>query len=290
MDLTRNDLNIRYKDSREVYRIHEKDGVVWLTSSLFDDLPGFRLAIATRYGGVSEGIYSSMNLSVSQGDDPERVTENFVRLGAACGIPAEEMVLTQQTHTTNLRYASSEDRGKGVFRHRGYTDIDGLYTDQEHVALVISFADCVPVFLADPVKRVIAAVHSGWRGTVGKIGTKAVRRLQEEYGSRSEDIRALIGPSICRDCYEVDEPVIEKFREAYPDELHDRIWTGQEGDPDHYQLDLWEANRLNLLEAGLLEDHMAVTNLCTCCNPDLIFSHRATGGKRGVTVGMIEMF
>ena len=165
MDLTRNDLNIRYKDSREVYRIHEKDGVVWLTSSLFDDLPGFRLAIATRYGGVSEGIYSSMNLSVSQGDDPERVTENFVRLGAACGIPAEEMVLTQQTHTTNLRYASSEDRGKGVFRHRGYTDIDGLYTDQEHVALVISFADCVPVFLADPVKRVIAAVHSGWRGT-----------------------------------------------------------------------------------------------------------------------------
>ena len=84
--------------------------------------------------------------------------------------------------------------------------------------------------------------------------------------------------------------MIEKFREAYPDERHDRIWTGHEGDPDHYQLDLWEANRLNLLEAGLLEDHMAVTNLCTCCNPDLIFSHRATGGKRGVTVGMIEMF
>ncbi len=282
-------IRFKYKDDRSVYDINRNGDVIWLSARAFDALPGIRLAVATRYGGVSTGMYESMNLSVSQGDDPELVKENFSRLGEACGIPAGEMVLSQQTHTTNLRYCTREDCGKGVFRHRGYTDVDGLYTDQDHVALVISFADCVPVFLADTENRVIAAVHSGWRGTVGKIGKKAADLMAREYGSRPEHIRALIGPSICQDCYEVDDPVIDRFREAYSERDWERIWKPAEGKDDRYQLDLWEACRLNLLEAGLTDGNITVTNICTCCNPAHIFSHRATKGKRGVTVGMIEM-
>ena len=285
------DLTIQYKDQREVFRVHQDGDVIWLSAAAFDRLPGIRLAIATRFGGVSEGIYASMNLSVSQGDDPEKVTENFIRLGKAVGIPAEEMVVSQQTHTTNLRYCTREDCGRGVLRPRGYTDVDGLYTDQTGVGLVISFADCVPVFLADPGRRAVAASHSGWRGTVGKIGSITVRQLQEQFGCDPSDLYALIGPSICADCYEVDEPVISKVREAYDQKYWNRLFTqtAKQKSTGHYQFDLWEANRINLLEAGVPDEQITVTNLCTCCNPQLIFSHRASHGQRGVTVGMIEM-
>lgn len=280
-----------YKDTRDVYACHEQDGVQWLSSRKLDGLPGIRHAIATRHGGVSTGMYRSLNFSVSQGDDPQNVKQNFIRFGKAIGIPASEMVLTQQTHTTNLRYCTEQDCGKGVLRERDYRDIDGLYTDRAHVALVISFADCVPVFLADPVHHVIAAVHSGWRGTVGRISTEMVSVMTDRFGTDPADITALIGPSICADCYEVDEPVIQRFREVYPESNWEEIFyqTEEQQGSEHYQLDLWQANRLNLEAAGVTTEHIEMTNLCTCCNPQMIFSHRATGGRRGVTVGVIEM-
>ncbi len=282
---------IIYKDARSVYACHNRDGVQWLSSRKLDTFPGIRHAIATRHGGVSTGMYTSLNFSVSQGDDPENVRQNFIRFGDAIGIPASEMVLTQQTHTTNLRYCTEQDRGKGVLCERDYHDVDGLYTDREHVALVISFADCVPVFLTDPVHRVIAAVHSGWRGTVGRISTEMVGLMAERFGTDPADITALIGPSICAGCYEVDEPVVERFREVYSERDCDMIFyqTEAQQGSGHYQLDLWQANRLNLEAAGVTSEHIEMTNLCTCCNPQLIFSHRATGGRRGVTVGVIEM-
>ena len=175
-----NQIQIKTKDDREVFSLHERDGVSWLSSSSFDQLPGIHMAIATRFGGVSEGMYSTLNFSVSQGDDPARVRENFIRFGRAIGLPAEQMVLSQQTHTTNLRYCSVEDGGKGILRERGYTDIDGLYTDHNGVGLVISFADCVPVLLYDPVQEVVAAVHAGWRGTVGHIVGLTLQKMREE--------------------------------------------------------------------------------------------------------------
>lgn len=286
-----NQIQIKTKDDREVFSLHERDGVSWLSSSSFDQLPGIHMAIATRFGGVSEGMYSTLNFSVSQGDDPAKVRENFIRFGRAIGLPAEQMVLSQQTHTTNLRYCSVEDGGKGILRERGYTDIDGLYTDHNGVGLVISFADCVPVFLADPVKRVVAAVHSGWRGTVGRIGMKMVRIMSDRFGCDPQNIHALIGPSICQDCYEVDEPVITRFKNEYSQDQWPLLFrqSDEQIRTGHCQLDLWQAARLNLLEAGVDDQHITVTNLCTCCNPDLIFSHRATGGRRGVTVGVIFM-
>ncbi len=279
------------KNDKPVFSLLEHEGVKWLTSKRFEEMTGFRLAIATRFGGVSSGIYESLNFSVSQGDDPDLVKENFVRFGHATGIQAENMVVSQQTHTTHLRCCTKEDRGKGAVRHRGYTDVDGLYTDEPRLGLTISFADCVPVFFADPKKKVIAAVHSGWRGTVGKIGSKMALLMQEQYGCSPDDIYALIGPSICQDCYEVDEPVAARFREVYKEEQWPLLLVQSEKQKEtgHYQLDLWEANRINLVDAGVSNDHIIMTNLCTCCNPNLIFSHRATKGRRGVTVGTIWM-
>ncbi len=284
-------MNIKTKDDRKVFTIHQNGDVRWLEPCAFEGSDEVRIVIATRFGGASSGIYSSMNFSYSQGDDPDLVRENYILFGKAIGVPAGTMVTSQQTHTVNLRYCTEEDCGKGAVRERDYTDVDGLYTDRKRLPLVISFADCVPVFIYDPVKRVIAAVHSGWRGTVGNIVSEVIGRLHSQYGTDPADLKALIGPSICADCYEVDEPVRTRFAETYTAEELERIILPP-ADPEsfgHYQLDLWEANRINLLNAGVRDDQITVTNLCTCCNPDLIFSHRATNGRRGVTVGLIEM-
>ena len=121
--------------------------------------------------------------------------------------------------------------------------------------------------------------QGGWRGTVGKIGKKTAELMEEQYGSRPEDLRAAIGPSICQDCYEVSEDVIEQFRAAFEERFWPELFYAKEN--GKYQLNLWRANELGFLEAGLKPEHIAVTDLCTCCNPGLLFSHRASHGKRG---------
>jgi len=158
-------------------------------------------------------------------------------------------------------------------------DIDGLVTNVPGLVLVTSYADCVPLYFVDPVNKAIGLSHSGWKGTVGRIGEVTIQKMQELYGSDPGDILACIGPSICRDCYEVSQDVAEKFQEIFPQALWERIMDDK--GKGKYQLDLWESNRLILLEAGIREEHLAVTDLCTCCNPELLFSHRATQGKRG---------
>lgn len=158
-------------------------------------------------------------------------------------------------------------------------ETDGLITDVPGICLVTFFADCVPLYFVDPVKRAIGLSHSGWRGTVNKMGKVTVEKMTEVFGSAPGDILAAIGPSICQDCYEVSADVIEKFKENFEEELWSKLFYEREN--GKYQLNLWEANRQVFLEAGISEDHMAVTNLCTHCNPDILFSHRMTGNKRG---------
>lgn len=244
----------------------EKSGVV---------LHGF----STRLGGVSTGCYTSMNLSFDRGDDPEAVRENFRRIGAAVGADCRDMVLSRQTHTTNVRVVTEGDRGKGIIRERDYNDVDGLVTDIPGICLVTSYADCVPLFFVDPVKKAVGLSHSGWRGTVGKIGRKTVETMRKVYGSDPADILAAVGPSICVDCYEVSEDVIGRFREAFERKFWPELFYAK--DNGKYQLNLWKANELIFREAGILDEHMAVTNVCTRCNSKILFSHRAAGNRRG---------
>ena len=271
-------LGIKYKDNRHVLE-ENTDYVPYLEYPMLKNTRIVRHGFSTRLGGVSEGYYASMNLSFDRGDRKEAVAENFRRIGEALGVRCEDMVLSRQTHTTNVRIVTDADRGKGITRERDYTDVDGLVTNVPGICLVTSYADCVPLFFVDPVKKVIGLSHSGWRGTVGKIGRKTVELMHERFGSDPADILAAVGPSVCMDCYEVSSDVIEKFKEAFSENWWDQLFYEK---PDgKYQLDLWKANELIFLESGILPEHIAVTNVCTHCNSDILYSHRAAGDKRG---------
>ena len=234
---------------------------------------------STRKGGVSTGIFSSMNLNFKLGDDPDAVMENYRRMAAALNMRVEDMVLSDQTHTTNVRVITEEDRGKGILKPQDYSDVDGMITNVPGIVLVTSYADCVPLYFVDPVRKAIGLSHSGWKGTVGHIGQKTVWKMHEVYGSEPKDIVAAIGPSICQSCYEVSDDVAEAFRANFTaDEAADILLDKGNG---KYQLDLWKANWYVLTDAGILPEHLSVTDLCTACHPDLLWSHRKTNGQRG---------
>lgn len=234
---------------------------------------------STRKGGVSTGIFSSMNLNFKRGDDPDAVMENYRRMAAALNMRVEDMVLSDQTHTTNVRVITEEDRGKGILKPQDYSDVDGMITNVPGIVLVTSYADCVPLYFVDPVRKAIGLSHSGWKGTVGHIGQKTVWKMHEVYGSEPKDIVAAIGPSICQSCYEVSDDVAEAFRANFTaDEATDILLDKGNG---KYQLDLWKANWYVLTDAGILPEHLSVTDLCTACHPDLLWSHRKTNGQRG---------
>ena len=195
------------------------------------------------------------------------------------GFAAEDMVLSKQTHTTNVRVVTEADKGKGVMRDRDYTDVDGMITNVPGICLVTSYADCVPLYFVDPVKKAIGLSHSGWRGTVGKIGKNTVQLMQENFGSKPEDLLAAVGPSVCMDCYEVSEDVIEQFKEDFEKKYWEDLFYKKEN--GKYQLNLWKANELIFLESGILPEHMAITNVCTHCNSKILYSHRTMGNNRG---------
>lgn len=232
----------------------------------------------TRIGGVSKGIYESLNLSFTRGDEDAAVRENFRRLAGAMETDVSKFVFTDQTHTTNVRRVTAEDAGKGIVKERDYTDIDGLITNEPGLVLSTFYADCVPLYFVDPVHRAIGMSHSGWKGTVGKMGAATITAMKREFGTEAKDLVCAIGPSICQDCYEVSEDVAEAFKEAFPGHADEILLDKKNG---KYQLDLWRTNEIVLTEAGVLKENIAVTNICTCCNPDLLFSHRASHGKRG---------
>ncbi len=263
----------------------EKGGVPFLSFPLLEACGELvRHGFSTRLGGVSEGCLSSMNLGFSRGDERERVLENYRRMAAALGMPVERMVLSSQTHTTNVRVVTEEDAGSGIWKPRLYTDVDGLITNVRNLPLVTFYADCIPLYFVDPVHRAIGLSHSGWRGTVNRMGAVTLEAMEASYGTKPSEVLACIGPGICRDCYEVGADVAEEFLAAFGEE----ILSDTEQSPmlekksdGKFQLDLWEANRRVLLEAGVKEEHLAVTDICTCCNPEILFSHRASKGKRG---------
>lgn len=268
-------------------RLVEKDGVPYFVFRNLEDTKLVRHGFSTRMGGVSEGHLASMNLSFTRGDKPEHVRENFRRIAAAIGFEPESLVLSQQTHTTNVRLVTEEDRGKGFAKPLDYENVDGLITNVPGLTLATFYADCVPLFFVDPVHHAIGLSHSGWKGTVNRMGAVTVRKMAEAFGTEPAHLRAAIGPSICQDCYEVSEDVALEFKREfwkYADEQ--LIYRKKNG---RYQLNLWRANEIVLLEAGIRPGHLAITNVCTCCNPELMFSHRASEGRRGNLGAFLEL-
>ena len=272
------------------YKVGEHS-LPFIESPLLEGFSGLRHGFSTRKGGVSKDYLSSLNLGFSLGDDRENVIENFHIIGQALGGQAGDFVLTQQTHSINVRRVGRDDRGKGIFRERDYTDVDALMTNEEGVILTAFSADCVPILFYDKGHRAIASCHSGWRGTHGRILARVIEAMQREFSSKPEEIYIAIGPSICKNCYEVSEDVGEAFLGAFPAlrEMTKNASPIERVSEEKFHIDLWELNRWIALENSIPAENISISGYCTMERPDLFFSHRYSQGKRGVQGAFIGL-
>jgi len=265
-------------------KLNKQGEVYYFTFPSFEKYDFLSHGFSTRLGGVSCGIYESMNLGFNRGDDYSNVFENYKIFSKALGVDYKNLVFGSQVHGDVIRDVTEMDKGKGIIKEKEYSDVDGLITNVPGIPLVGLFADCVPIFYFDPVKKIIGIAHSGWRGTVLKIGEKMVKKFME-YGSSKEDILVGIGPSIGPCCFQVGEETVEEFRS-----LHINIENYLEKDvKDKYKINLWEINRKILIDSGIKRENITVTDICTMCSKDLLFSHRGSNGKRGSLAGIIGL-
>lgn len=259
----------------------EKNGLTYLQSDLISG--GVRHGFSTRLGGVSPAPWGSLNLGVSRGDEIANVRENYRRFCAAIGVNEKNVVLSQQTHGDTVRRVTAEDRGKGLWRDRDYTGVDGLITDVPHTPLTVFSADCNVILLYDPVGRAVGACHAGWRGTALGIAAKTVAEMAAAYGCAPQNLRAAIGPAIGKCCFETDGDVPQALRNALGDDAEPYMdWNGQK-----WHIDLRSINALWLRRAGV--ERIDVSTDCTMCRQDLYWSHRLVGNARGAQVAMISL-
>lgn len=251
---------------------------------------------STRNGGVSSGIFESLNLGMNRGDDPELVKENYRLFLRSCGIDCEEFVCGEQVHGNIVMTVSREHARKPY----GYDELfraDGYVTAESGVPLVIFIADCIPLLLADERAGVVAAVHCGWRSTVADIEGNAVRAMKA-LGASEGDIRACIGPAIGRCCFEVGAEVIQAAESLLlsgesgtchdPSEvIKDLSLLYERRDNGKYMLDLKGVLRYRLMQIGLPSDNIEIIEDCTMCMPGKYWSHRYTKGVRGSQAAVI---
>lgn len=273
-----------FKDAEECFLEHCDFVPLIRFRAFMPFFPHLNAAFSTRFGGVSKKTeLMELNFGFDRGDDEKNVRENYRLFCESMGEDEKNLVLSDQIHETKVYQVTEEDRTGSVIQKK-LKGVDGLISDRE-VILATSYADCVPLLFFDPVKNVIASSHSGWRGTVGKIGEKTVQMFVETYGSKKEDIIAVIGPSICQNCYEVSEDVVMEFKKVYKEtqmkEISRPSFEAGKRKEGKYQLDLWAANYFCLKDAGLLDKNIHVAGICTCEHDRLLFSHRASKGKRG---------
>lgn len=243
--------------------------VTFLTSDLLSVPHGF----TTRIGGVSTGVFDSLNLGFHRGDAGENIPENYHRLGQAIGFDPENAVLTWQTHSDIVRTVTKADHNG--LDHREYPQCDGLITNDPGTALVIFTADCTPLLFHDPVTGAVGAAHAGWRGTAAQIGRKTVEAMVAAFGCDPKNIRAAIGPNIGSCHFETNSDVPEAILASYGKEAERFI----EKRGDKYFPDLKAINALSIRRAGV--EHIDISTHCTYCRPDLFWSHRYTQGNRG---------
>ncbi len=265
---------------------HSNGNLVYFTFENFDNTGIVSHCFSTRLGGVSEGVFESMNLHF-RGDNPKNVIENYKIICSAIGIDYKNIVFSKQIHNDTIYTVSKEDRGKGLLRESDIDDADGLITNEKEVALATFYADCVPVYFLDPVLKVIAMVHSGWRGTVKQIAAKAVLKMEKDYGSERKNILAGIGPSIKKCCFEVEYPVVAEF-EKNINFSSEFIFKDNEK-KGKYKIDLQGIIQETLISVGILRRNIENANICTKCNPELFFSHRYMGDERGSLAGIISL-
>ncbi|RPK28176.1 peptidoglycan editing factor PgeF [Paenibacillus xylanexedens] len=247
------------------------------------------VGFTTRHGGVGKVPYATLNCAYHVGDDLEVVLNNRRLVTKKLGFAAEAWTCGEQVHGKHVAVITAEDRSRGLLdRQSALQDTDGLVTNVPGVLLTSFYADCVPLYFYDPVQQAVGLAHAGWKGTVAGIAVSMVETMEREYGSRRQDIRAAIGPSIGDCCYEVDEAVMQ----------HVRVWFDDSPVNDEYKdsaskqayravnngktmLNLKECNRHIMMKAGIMPDHIECTTWCTSCHPELFFSYRKENGVTG---------
>ncbi len=267
------------------FRTHQKDTLIWLTSGQLDRFAGIHHGFSTRQGGVSPAPWDSLNLAIGRADGMEAVQENYHRFCSAASVDSRQVVMPQQTHSTNIRHVTADDAGKGLWRARDYQEVDALITNETGLSLVVFSADCGIILLYDPVHHAAGAVHAGWRGCANGIPEKTVAAMKTAFGSDPAQLQAAIGPCIGQCCFETDSDVPEAMRTALGADAEPYL---QWRDPK-FHVDLEGLNRQWLLRAGLLPDHIDTCGLCTACHPELFWSHRKMGEQRGAQVALISL-
>lgn len=267
------------------FELRKKGSLEYLVIPAFEKTGLVRHAFSTRRGGVSPKPYDTLNLGLKKNDNRQRVMNNYTIFCEALNIDIKNLVASDQVHGDEVLRVFEEDRGKGITRETDITGKDALITDCRNVALITYYADCVPLFFLDTKTPAIGLAHSGWRGTVKKIGEKTVKAMKNAFGTEPENLMAAIGPCIKKCCYEVDEPVIKELQKSFS------YWEElvQEKGDGHWMLDLTEANRRLLLESGLKAENIYYNTYCTSCHHDLFFSHRADQGKTGSLAAVMEL-
>ena len=262
-----------------------KNGVTFYSADGIDAAGGVAHGFSTRLGGVSEGMWASLNLGVNRGDDPDHVRENYRRFFAAIGGSEKRLAMTNQVHGAVVRTVTTADVHTDPYEKAVY-EADGLMTDLPGVALMVYCSDCIPILFYDPVRRCVAAVHAGWRGTASGIAVNAVDRMVNVYGSRKSDILAAIGPGIGPDCFETHEDVPNAMTAAMGTGVLHHMKIKENG---KFAVDLKAINVMRLEQAGLEADHIAVCSVCPSCHPDKFWSHRRLGTDRGSMAAAIQL-
>lgn len=265
-----------------MFELKKKGNVVYYIISSFEETGLVRHGFSTRLGGVSSGCYSSMNLRFNCDDNSENILKNYQLISETIGIDYRNLVLSKQIHEDVIKEVSFSDCGNGIIYPNKFQSADALITANSGVPLVTTYADCVPLFFLDKRQGVIALAHSGWRGTVKRIGQKTIRMLKEKYSSRACDILTAIGPSIQVDHFEVGDDIAEIFIKEFGE-----YTTVKYGKKHH--INMQAAIRAQFEEEGILPENIDDCGICTFCNSDLLFSHRKTNGKRGNMGAFLEL-
>ena len=263
----------------------QHQSVVFLASEEMEQAGGVAHGFSTRLGGISEGMWASLNLGVSRGDDPDHVRENYRRFLTAIGAQGPRMAMSNQVHENHVRVITKADVKEDPYEKVTY-EADGLVTDLPGVTLVIFSADCLPILYYDPVRQVVAAAHAGWRGTAADIAGAVVRKMEEVYGCDPQNILAAIGPGIGPCCFETHEDVPNAMMAAFSTQVLKYLHIQENG---KYSVDLKGINAMRLEKAGIPTENIGVCELCTSCHPDLFWSHRQVGTNRGSMAAAIGL-
>ncbi|EMA6341261.1 peptidoglycan editing factor PgeF [Bacillus cytotoxicus] len=256
------------------------DGILYLQA--WEDLGNITAGFTTKDGGVSTGSFHAMNLGLHVNDIIENVHENRRILANKLHKPLENWICSEQVHDHHVEKVGHEEKGRGVYVYEdGIQKTDGIYTADKDVCLTSCYADCVPLFFYAPSHGLIGLAHAGWKGTVKEIANEMIQKWKAE-GVSTTDIHVAIGPSIGACCYVVDDRVLSAAKQVINGSVPYKVISDGQ-----YAIDLKEINRIVCLQAGIKEEHIVMSSLCTSCEEQLFFSHRRDQGKTGRMLSFI---